>query len=136
MSKLKVGVVWCGFVTKKRYIPAFLRLNKDVDLCAVCDLNEVAGAVAKEFRIPNVYSDVSEILSKEGLGVVDVCTPPQVHAQIAIEVRESDCHVLLEKPMAHNVSDCNEMINASEKYGTKLSVVHNQFRLCENEKLV
>ena len=101
MSKLKVGVVGCGFVAKKRHIPAFLRLNKDVDLCAVCDLNEaVAGAVAKEFRIPHVYSDVSEMLSKEGLDVVDVCTPPQVHALIAVEAMESGCHVLLEKPMA------------------------------------
>jgi len=127
MSKLKVGVVGCGFVAKKRHIPAFLRLKKDVDLCAVCDLNEeVAGAVAKEFRIPHVYSDVSEMLSKEGLDVVDICTPPQVHAPIAVEAMESGCHVLLEKPMALQVSDCDDMIKASEKYGSKLSVVHNQ----------
>ena len=120
-------MVGCGFVALKRHIPAFLRLNKDVDLCAVCDLNEtVAGAVAKEFRIPHVYSDVSEMFSKEGLDVVDVCTPPQVHASIAVEAMESGCHVLLEKPMALKVSDCDDMIKASEKYGSKLSVVHNQ----------
>ncbi|MHA1409583.1 MAG: Gfo/Idh/MocA family protein [Candidatus Odinarchaeia archaeon] len=120
-------MVGCGFVAKKRHIPAFLRLKKNVDLCAVCDLNEeVAGAVAKEFRIPHVYSDVSEMLSKEGLDVVDVCTPPQVHAPIAVEAMESGCHVLLEKPMALKVSDCDDMIRASEKHGSKISVVHNQ----------
>lgn len=114
-------------MAKKRHIPAFLRLKKDVDLCAVCDLNEaVARAIAKEFRIPHVYSDVSEMLSKEGLDVVDVCTPPQVHAPIAVEAMESGCHVLLEKPMALKVSDCDDMIKDSEKYGSKLSVVHNQ----------
>lgn len=127
MSKLKVGVVGCGLVAKKRHIPAFLRLKKDVDLCAVCDLNEaVARSAAKEFSISHVYSDVSEMFSKEGLNVVDICTPPQVHAPIAIEAMESGCHVLLEKPMALNVSDCDEMIKISKKYGTKLSVVHNQ----------
>ena len=127
MNKLKVGVVGCGFVAKKRHIPAFLRLKKDVDLCAVCDLNNtVAGAVSKEFRIPHVYSDVSEMLSKEGLNIVDICTPPQVHAPIAIKAMEIGCHVLLEKPMALKVSDCDEMIKVSEKYGSKLSVVHNQ----------
>jgi predicted dehydrogenase len=76
--------------------------------------------------MPNSYSNLSEMLSKEDLDIVDVCTPPQVHASIAMETIESGCDTLIEKPMALSVSDCDSMINAAEKHGVKLSVVHNQ----------
>jgi predicted dehydrogenase len=130
MNKLKVAVVGCGFVAQKRHIPSFLRLKENVSLCAVCDLNQdLARSVANRFSIPNTYSDLSEMLSKERPDVVDVCTPPKVHAPLAVEAMESRCHVLLEKPMASSVSDCDRMIQASRKYDVKLSVVHNQ-RFC------
>jgi predicted dehydrogenase len=127
MNKLKVAVVGCGLVAQKRHIPAFLRLKKDVSLCAVCDLNQgLAKNVAEKFGIPNTYSNISEMLSKEHPDIVDVCTPPRVHASVAVEAIESGCHVLLEKPMALDVSDCDKMIEASKRYATKLSVVHNE----------
>jgi len=127
VSKLKVAVVGCGFVAQKRHIPSFLRLKNDVYLCAVCDLNqELARNVANRFGIPNAYFDLSEMLSKEHPDVVDVCTPPKAHAPVAVEAMESGCHVLLEKPMASSVSDCDKMIQVSRKYCVKLSVVHNQ----------
>jgi len=127
MNKLKVAVVGCGFVAQKRHIPSLLRLKREVSLCAVCDLNQgLAREVARRFSIPQVYSSLSEMLSKEDLNLVDVCTPPQAHAPVAIESMESGCHVLLEKPMAPNVSDCDRMIRVSQKYGVKLSVVHNE----------
>ena len=127
MSKLKVGIVGCGLVAQKRHIPILLRLKRKVSLCAVCDLDqELARSVANRFGIPNVYSDLSEMLSKEHLDVVDVCTPPKVHAPVAVEAIESGCHVLLEKPMSSSLSDCDKMIRVSRKYGVKLSIVHNQ----------
>ena len=71
MSKLKVGIVGCGFVAQKRHIPSLLRLNGKVSLCAVCDLDqELARSVANKFGIPNVYSDLSEMLSREHPDVV------------------------------------------------------------------
>jgi predicted dehydrogenase len=127
MSKLKVGVVGCGIIAKKRHIPAFLKLKKNVYLSAVCDLNsELAKDVASQFGIPNVYSNLSDMLSKEHLDIVDVCTPPKVHALVALEAMESGCNVLLEKPMAPSLEDCDRMIEASRKCSVKLSVVHNQ----------
>ena len=127
MSKLKVAVVGAGFVAQRRHIPAFLRLKKYVSLSAVCDLNhELAKEVAKKFGIPNAYSSLSEMLSKEHPNIVDVCTPPGIHATVAVEAMEAGCHVLLEKPMASNLADCDKMIEAAKKNSVKLSVVHNQ----------
>jgi len=87
MGKLKVGIVGCGFIAKRRHIPSFLRLKKkDVVLQAVCDINKpLVASVAKEFRIPKAYSSLSEMLSKEDLNIVDICTQPHIHAPLAIE---------------------------------------------------
>jgi len=127
MNKVKVGVVGCGYIAKKRHIPAFLRLKKNVYLSAVCDYNEeLAKDASRQFGIRNIYSDISDMLSKEHLDIVDVCTPPKVHAPVAIVAMESNCNVLIEKPMAPSLHDCDKMIEASHKYGVKLSVVHNQ----------
>lgn len=126
MKKVKVGIVGCGLVTKNRHIPSYRRLKKDVDLCAVCDLNEnLARETAREFHVSNAYTEVSEMVSKENLDIVDICVPPQIHAPVAIEAMEKGCNVLTEKPMALKVSDCNEMVEASHRNGVKLCIVHN-----------
>jgi len=127
LGKLKVAVVGAGFVAQRRHIPAFLRLKKYVSLSAVCDLNhELAKEAAEKFNIPNSYSNLLEMLSKERPDIVDVCTPPGVHASVAVEAMEAGCHVLLEKPMASNLADCDKMVEAAKKNNVKLSVVHNQ----------
>jgi predicted dehydrogenase len=125
MKKLKVGVVGCGLISKLRHIPAYKRL-KDLDVMAVCDLNEeLAKDTAKKFEIPNFYTDVSKMFFEEELDIVDICVPPQIHAAIAIKAMESGAHVIMEKPMATKVSDCKEMIKVSKNNNVKLSVVHN-----------
>jgi predicted dehydrogenase len=127
MSKIKAAIVGCGFVAQKRHIPSFLGLKEDVSLCALCDLNQgLVTEVARRFGVKHVYSNLSEMLSKEDLDIVDICTPPNAHATVAIEAMEHGCNVLMEKPMALNVSDCDKMIDSAKKSGVKLSVVHNQ----------
>lgn len=127
MSKLKAAIVGSGFVAQKRHIPSFVRLREDVLLCALCDLNQgLATEVAKKFGIKHVYSNLSDMLSKEDLDIVDICTPPNAHATVAIEAMEQGCNVLMEKPMALSVPDCDKMISSAKKSGVKLSVVHNQ----------
>jgi predicted dehydrogenase len=127
MNKLKVGIVGCGHVSEMIHIPAFLRLKKTVTLSAVCDLNRtLARDVAQRFNIRNFYSNLSEMISEEALDVVDVCTPPKVHAPVALEAMERGCNVLLEKPMAPSLDDCDKMIESSKKHDIQLSVIHNQ----------
>jgi UDP-N-acetylglucosamine 3-dehydrogenase len=127
MSKLKAAIVGCGFIAQKRHIPSFLRLKKDVSLSAVCDLNpQLAKEASEKFGIKKTYTNLSEMLSKEDLDIVDICTPPSAHVAVAIEAIEHGCNVLMEKPMALDVSDCDRMISAAKKSNVKLSVVHNQ----------
>ena len=125
-DKLRVGIVGCGLVAEGQHIPSFVRLKRNVVLQAVCDKNEnLARETAKKYSVPGVYSDLSLMLSKEKLDIVDICTPPQTHAALAVQAIEHRCHVLIEKPMALKTSDCDQMIDAACKYGVKLCVIHN-----------
>jgi UDP-N-acetylglucosamine 3-dehydrogenase len=125
-EELRVGIVGCGGAAQGMHIPAFRR-QKSAILHAVCDMNEnLAKETAVKYHVPKTYTDFSEMLSKEKLDIIDICTPPQIHAPLAIEALQHGCHVLVEKPMALKSSDCDEMINAAKSNGTKLCIIHNQ----------
>jgi len=125
-NKLKVGIVGCGGVTQGAHIPGYKRLD-NVVLQAVCDRNEkLARETAAKNRISKVYSELTDMLSKEELNIVDICTPPQTHAPLAVAALQHGCHVLIEKPLALKVSDCDQIIDAARSNGVKLCIVHNQ----------
>jgi predicted dehydrogenase len=125
-DELRVGIVGCGGAAQGMHIPAFKR-QKNVVLHAVCDKDEnLAKQTASKYQVPKSYTDLSEMLSKENLDIIDICTPPQIHAALAIEALQHGCHVLIEKPMALKSVDCDEMINAAKSSGAKLCIIHNQ----------
>jgi predicted dehydrogenase len=65
------------------------------------------------------------MFEKEQLDLVDVCTPVSTHARIVCDVARVAPAIFVEKPMALSVSECDEMINAVEKHGSKLCIGHN-----------
>jgi predicted dehydrogenase len=128
MSKkeIRIGIVGCGFITQGVHLPAF-RHCKGANVVAVCDISaEAAKKVAQKFGVPNYYSNVTEMLKKEHLDVVDVCTSISSHAQIATQAMEAGCDVLSEKPMAANTKQAEDEVAVSQKTGKKLCVIQNQ----------
>jgi predicted dehydrogenase len=125
-NPLFVGIVGCGAITQKSHIPAFLR-NKNTKLVALCDTNEdfVAG-VADKYNIDRYYLDLSDMLKNEDLDLLDICTPISYHAAMAIQGMESGCHILVEKPLAIDTNEADNVIKASERNNVKLCVVHNR----------
>ena len=125
-EKLRVGIVGCGDIAQARHIPEFEKLKNSVVLQAVSDRDyTLAKETADRYRIPRAYPDISEMLSAESLDIIDICTPPRTHASLAVEALQHGCHVLTEKPMAHKVSDCDQMIEAAQRHKVKLGVIHN-----------
>jgi predicted dehydrogenase len=122
---LRVGIVGCGRVAEEWHIPALCK-TKDVKLAAVCDVNEsLAKKTAERFHANRYYADLSEMLTKEKLDILHICTSPRTHAALSIKAMEAGCHVLVEKPMALSTKDTDEMIKASKSNHVKLCVVHN-----------
>lgn len=124
---MRVGIVGGGGAAQW-HISAMLKIN-NVELVAICDRNEaLARQVAGRFHI-SYYTELSEMLGKEKLDVVDICAPPQTHLALATQAMKAGCHVLTEKPMALSLEEADEMIVAAKANQAQLCVVHNELFL-------
>ena len=123
MDKLRVAVIGAGFIARV-HIPSWKRIP-GVELVSVVDIVEdKAKGYAEEFKIPAYYKDFREMLEKEDVDIVDICTPTYTHAEIAIESMKAGKHVLTEKPIALKTKDAREMIETAKKQGVKFMVAH------------
>ena len=126
MAKPRAAILGAGLISGKKHIPAFLRLKHKVDLVALCDVDrEGAERVASNFGIPRVYTDLGELLDREKPDLINICTPPRTHAKLAIEAIRQGANVLIEKPMAMSVVECDEIISEAQIAGVKVGVAHS-----------
>lgn len=94
-----------------------------VELAAVCDANaERAGAFARQCAA-RPFTDVPSLLRDGGIEAVLIGTPHPLHADAAIRAADAGVHVLVEKPMAASLADCDAMIAAAKQAGTILGVI-------------
>ena len=140
MKKLKAVIIGSGLIAKLKHIPAFHKHRDKVHLAALCDVNlEAARQAASAAGIPNAYADVGEMLAKEKPDIVDICTPPKTHAKLAIQVMQAGGNVLIEKPMAQSVEECDAIIAAARDNKVKVCVAHSDlfyYPFIEARKLV
>jgi len=122
--KLRIGVVGAGRIAVESHLPVLTSLDK-VEVAAICDQRiPLAKEIASKFGVKTVFAELSEMLARENLDVVDICTPPNTHAELSIQAMEAGCHVLVEKPMATSVEDAERMVDSSKRHSAKLCVVH------------
>ena len=100
------------------HMQAYLRYPEKVKLTAVCDIREKAARIyAKAVGVRSVYTNFEEMLNKEDIDAVDICTIHDQHKNQTILAAEAGKHILLEKPMACSMQDCRDMVKATEKAG-------------------
>ncbi len=121
MKKLGFGIVGGGTIG-----PFHAKAIGDVkgaEVVAVCDVVEsTAKDFGQEFGV-DYYTEVAEILKRDDLDVLDVCTPSGLHAKIGIQGAEAGKHVLVEKPIDINLERADALISACEKADVKLGVI-------------
>lgn len=81
-------------------------------------------AAAKAFPDARVFADHRRMLAEAKPDIVDVVTPSSTHLEIATDALNAGCHLLLEKPMAVRVEDCQAIVRLAEERGLKLAVGH------------
>jgi UDP-N-acetylglucosamine 3-dehydrogenase len=125
VTKLRVGIVGCGSITKYRHAPEYAH-NDAVEIVAFCDPNlERAALMAEEYG-GKVYADYLDMFEQEQLDIVSVCTPNLYHAPISIAAARAGFHVLCEKPVAASEDEALRMIAAAKENNVVLMVGHNQ----------
>ena len=125
MRKIKFAIIGCGRIAARHAEQA----NAYGQLVAVCDIvKEKADALASIYQAQAFYSIETFLNQNLELDVVVVCTPNGLHATHSIVALQAGYHVLVEKPMAISVSDCEAMMNAASKAGKNLfTVKQNRF---------
>lgn len=100
MARIKVGLVGCGFVSEL-HMYAFRRVyGVNVEVAAVAARGDHVVEFAARHNIPRVYRNFSELIADRALDVIDICTPPNLHAEMIVAGMQAGKHVICEKPFA------------------------------------
>jgi predicted dehydrogenase len=121
MTRVRTGLVGCGKVGLIH--AAALHGLPESDFVAVCDS---APARAAEFAGrygTRPFTDVGTMLRESGVEAVVIGTPHPLHAAPAVRAAEAGVHVLVEKPLAASLGDCDAMLAAARRAGVRLGVI-------------
>ncbi|MDR1560493.1 MAG: Gfo/Idh/MocA family oxidoreductase [Clostridiales bacterium] len=128
---INVAIVGTGNISRM-HIEAYKAFPDRCKIVALVDIvPEKAWERKKRFELNDaeVFSSHKDILSNPDIDLVSVCTPPYCHAEISVDCLNSGINVLVEKPMAVSLEECDAMIEAAKASGKVFSVVaQNRFR--------
>lgn len=126
---LKVGLLGAGRIAQVFHLPAWQKIS-GAKVVALCDLRlEAAQQLSNEFSVPACYTDFEEMLDREELDLVDICTPNTAHANHILTALDHDQHVLVEKPFVTSVEDADRVIQkAKQKKKKVMCAQHQRFR--------
>jgi predicted dehydrogenase len=120
MAHLRTGIVGCGLFGESH--AAALQGMPDVEILSVFDLDrDKAYAFAQRFGIPKVAASLAELL-EHPLDTVHVVTPEAQHREVVVAALQSGKHVLVEKPFATSLEDCDSMTAAAKQSARILMV--------------
>lgn len=126
-----IGIIGAGEIAKT-HTEGYLEFPDRCEVRAVCDLYPDKAEeliAAKGLKNAKAYKEIDRLLSSAEIDAVSICLPPASHAEAAVKALNAGKHVLVEKPMARSLSECDEMIAAAGKNGKVLSsVAQNRFR--------
>jgi len=120
MKKVGVAVIGTGFWGKNH--ARVYRELAETELVAICDIDhQRAKAVADQFGA-KAYTSAAQMLKNKDIEAVSVCTWSTVLAKEATRAVQAGMHVLVEKPMAANVKQAEDLLKKAEKEGVHLTV--------------
>ena len=135
MNKYKVGIIGCGRMgflfdeDEKTIKPSShagaYKSFKNCDMVAVCDIRtDRLDLFKKRYGNVNTYYDYNEMLEKEDLDIISICTPSNLHSDVCIKAANHVKAIFCEKPIAMSLKEADQMINACKKNNVLLAVDH------------
>ena len=117
--KLRVGVIGSGVWANHAHLPGWTRDSR-CEVVAVCDVDkDLAEAAKTTFGASVAYTDYRQLLDRDDIDVVDVCTPSHVHYEMAMAALEAGKHVLCEKPVAFDFHQTRAAADLARANGLK-----------------
>ena len=124
MDKLRVGIIGVGRIADLHYLG--YKDNPRAELRAIADVSrELLERRAREWGVPNAYTDYRQLLADPNVDAVEVITPHHLHCQMGVAALDAGKHLSMQKPMAVNVSECDALIAAAKRSGKMFRVFEN-----------
>src|SRR5262245_29064411 len=121
MLPVRTALVGCGKVASIH--AAALAALSEAEFVAACDVSaERADAFGAKHRV-RPFTDLTTMLREAHPEAVIIGTPHPLHAEAAVRAAEAGAHVLVEKPLAANLADCDAMLGAARRSGVTLGVI-------------
>lgn len=135
-KQLRIGLVGAGFMGRthsngyNRVSNFFPDLEYTPALKAVCSRNkEKVQAFADQWGYESIETDWKALVERKDIDAIDICTPNDMHAEIAIAAAKAGKMILCEKPLARTLAEAKGMVDAVEKAKVKNTVWYNYRRL-------
>ena len=119
MDKVRVGIIGSQFVANLH--AEALKSVPNAELVAAASPREAhVRPFATLHGIPHWFTDYRQLLERDDIDLVTIACPNHLHCQITIEAAQAGKHVICEKPLALNLEECDQMIEACRRAGVKL----------------
>jgi predicted dehydrogenase len=124
LDKVRWGIIGCGDVTEVKSGPAFQKVNNSELVAVMRRTGELAKDYAERHQVPKWYDDADQLINDPDVNAIYIATPPGSHKEYTLKAARAGKPVYVEKPMARNYAECQEMIAACEKAGIPLYVAY------------
>jgi predicted dehydrogenase len=135
-KEIRIGLIGCGLMGRtntngyKRLGDFFPEYEYRPVLQAACSRSEdKVKAFAEQWGYASYETDWKALIARDDIDAVDICTPNNTHAEIAIAAAEAGKMILCEKPLARTQAEAQTMVDAIEKAGVKNTVWYNYRRI-------
>ncbi|MGY3485816.1 putative dehydrogenase [Bradyrhizobium sp. USDA 4011] len=100
MKKIRIGLAGCGFVSELHMVAYRRVYGVNVEVRAAAARGDHVVEFARKHGIPNAYRSFADLVADRELDVIDICTPPNLHAAMIVEAMQAGKHVICEKPFS------------------------------------
>jgi predicted dehydrogenase len=129
-EELKVAVIGAGAIAGNHF--EAIRATAGFKACAVADIDRArADELAARYGIA-AYLDYRELIERERPDAVAIALPHYLHKEAAVFAAGFGCHLMLEKPMALSVAECDDIIRAAQAADIRMLIGHTQHYMAEN----
>lgn len=120
MDGMAVGIVGAGWIAESHH--RILGSLAGVDVVAVCDVDRERAEALASGTGARVYVDWHDLLDREDLAALVICTPPLTHRELAIAALDRGLPIYLEKPIARTLEDAAAIVTAADAAGTVCAI--------------
>jgi predicted dehydrogenase len=120
LENVRWGIIGCGDVTEVKSGPAFQKVENSELVAVMRRTGELAKDYAKRHHVAKWYDDAEALINDPDVNIIYIATPPGSHKEYTLMAAKAGKPVYVEKPMARNFAECQEMIAACKNAGVLL----------------